>query len=167
MISRFANLAFNRKYIPRVFCVAYIFSDRRHVGLVSLADVVAFYLEISLSAHNSLFISHNTMCSVYMKKLTATAPRRYISRSAYECVMYARRICQLQYRGFILDSDSSSGSPFCFSSFSVILQLIICTVNFMRFITVVGAQFKRQKEQRRYLINSALRECIHYRRSSG
>jgi len=41
-----------------------------------------------------------------MNKLITTASRRYISHSAYECVMYARRICQLQYRGFILDFDS-------------------------------------------------------------
>lgn len=54
---------------------------------------------------STLFPSSDSSAGI-VEELTTTAPRRYISRSAYECVMYARRICQLQCRGFLLASDS-------------------------------------------------------------
>lgn len=85
---------------------------------------------------------------ILIKKLTTTASRCYISRSAYECVIYARRICQLQYRGFILDSDS-----LFFFFFFVILQLLVCTIKFMRFVT--NAEYNSSNsEKRRPLFNS-------------
>lgn len=87
-----------------------------------------------------LLIFHCTACIVVIKKLTTTASRRYISRSAYECVMYARRICQLQYCGVILDCDSTFSFSFFF--FFVILQLLVYTVNFMRLVNeYVGIKY--------------------------
>lgn len=89
-----------------------------------------------------------------MKKLTTTASRRYISRSAYECVMYARRICQLQYRGFILDSDSSSAFFFLFRYFTIshLYSEFYAVHNRHRSII----QAAKRTKTKRYLINNAL-----------
>lgn len=63
------------------------------------------------------FIFHR--CIEIIKELITTGSRRYILRSAYECVRYARRICQLQCREFILGSDSSFVVVFFFILFSL------------------------------------------------
>lgn len=118
IISLFHQSGFNYQYIAYVAFSMQVFLN---IKIDATFHFISKFLVIYIISFDFLqYLSRNWP----PLRRDATYPR-----SAYECVMYARRICQLQYRGFILDSDSS------FVFFFVILQLLVCMIKFMRFVT--------------------------------